>query len=59
MLVYGSGKDAVHAVPLKSVSGRQENPLEISAERQENTGIVKLKILGKYEATFKVTDPDA
>jgi hypothetical protein len=40
---------------MKSISGQQENPIEMSAERKDDDGVITLKILGKYEATFSVT----
>jgi hypothetical protein len=59
LLVYGKGKEPVLQVPLKTISTKQENPIDISAERTDQGGEVTLRFVGKYEATFKVTDPDA
>ena len=59
LLVYGKSKEAVLRVPLKSVSAQQENPIDISAERKDQGGEITLKFVGKYEATFRVTAPDA
>jgi len=57
LLVYGKEKDALLRVALKSISTQQENPIEMSAEAKENSGVVTLKFLGKYEATINVTEP--
>ena len=59
LLVYGKSKEPVLQVPLKSVSAQQENPIDISAERKDQRGEITLKFVGKYEATFMVTAPDA
>jgi hypothetical protein len=58
LLVYGNEKEPVTRVPLKSISGKQEDPIDITAERQDNKAVVTLKFLGKYEASLDVTDPD-
>ena len=57
LLVYGKDKDALLRVPLKSISSQQENPIEMSGEAKENSGVVTLKFLGKYEASINVTEP--
>ena len=36
----------------------QENPIEISAERKDEGGLVTLRLVGKYEASFMVTEPE-
>ncbi len=58
LLIYGKDKEPVMKVALKSVSGQQENPLDFSADRKDNGGELTLKIAGKYEAVFMVTDPE-
>lgn len=58
LLVYGKNKEPVTRVPMKSISGQQDNPIEMSSERKDDRGVVTLKFLGKYEATLEVTDPD-
>jgi hypothetical protein len=58
LLVFGKDKEPVLRTPLLTISSQQENPVEISAERKENGGLVTLRFLGKYEARFMVTDPD-
>ena len=57
LLVFGKGKEPVLKVPLKTISEEQENPLDFTAERQDDGGVLTVKIAGKYEAAFKVTDP--
>jgi hypothetical protein len=54
LLIYGKGKEPLVHVPLTAISEKQENPIEVSAERQGNTGTVTVKILGKYQASFTV-----
>jgi hypothetical protein len=58
LLVYGKDKEPVTRAPLKSISGQQENPIEMSAERKDDSGVLTLKFLGKYEATFSVTEAE-
>jgi hypothetical protein len=57
LLVYGKDKEPLFRVPAKSISG-QDNGLEFAAERRNDSGSLTLKIAGKYEASFAVTDPD-
>jgi len=58
LVVYGKAKDPVLRAPLKPITATQEDPVEVTAERQEEGGLLTLKILGKYEASFMVTDPE-
>ena len=58
LLLYGQGREPLLATPLKTIAVQQENPIEIYAERSSDGGRVTLHILGKYEASFQVTDPD-
>lgn len=58
LLIYGKDKEPVARVPLKSISGQQENPIEMSAERKDDDGLITLKFLGKYAVTFTVSAPD-
>ena len=55
LVIFGKDKEPVTRASLKSVSGQQENPIEISAERKDDSGVITVKFLGKYEATFSVT----
>jgi hypothetical protein len=58
LLIYGKDKEPLTRAPMKSISGQQDNPIEISCERQDDKAVVILKFLGKYEATFAVTEPE-
>ncbi len=58
LLVFGKGKEPVLRAPMHSISRQQEYPIDMSAERKEEGGLVTLRFLGKYEASFMVTDPD-
>ena len=56
LLIYGKEKEPLLAVPLKAISGKEdpEAPLDIEAEREEDSAKLTLKVLGKYEAVFQV-----
>lgn len=54
LLVYGKGKEPLLRAPLRDISTQQENPIEMSGEPQGEGSLVRLKILGKYEASFTV-----
>jgi hypothetical protein len=58
LLIYGKDKEPVLRAPLKAISAPQDNPIEMSGERKDNGGLVTLKLVGKYEASFMVTDPE-
>jgi hypothetical protein len=58
LLVFGKDKEPVLTAPLHSISRQQEAPIEMAAERKDEGGLVILRFLGKYEASFMVTDPD-
>lgn len=58
LVVYGKEKEPLLQAPLKAITGKQENPVEISAERDSDSGRVTVKILGQHEAVFTVTDPE-
>ena len=58
LLIYGKDKEPLTRVPMKSISGQQDNPIEMSCERKDDNGLVTLKFLGKYEVTFAVTEPE-
>jgi hypothetical protein len=55
LLVYGKDKEPVVKVPLKTMDAKQDVPIDLSAERESDSGKVTLKILGKYTATISVT----
>jgi hypothetical protein len=58
LLIYGKDKEPVARLPLKSISTQQDNPIEMSAERKDDDGLITLKFLGKYEVTFTVSAPE-
>jgi hypothetical protein len=58
LLLFGKGTEPVMRVPLKSISSEQDTPIDMSAERRDDGGLLTLKFVGKYEASFMVTDPD-
>jgi hypothetical protein len=60
LLVYGKEKEPVLTTSIKSISGQQnpDAPIELSAERESDGGRVTLKLCGKYEASFKVTEAE-
>jgi hypothetical protein len=55
LLVFGKDKEPVVKVPLKTMDTKQDVPIDLSAERESDSGKVTLKILGKYTATISVT----
>jgi len=55
LLVFGKDKEPLLKVALKKIDAKQESPLEMDAERGDESAQVSLKILGKYEGKFKVT----
>lgn len=57
LLVYGKDKTPLLHVPLKAISLAQENPIEASGEVNAEGAEVTLRFVGKYEATFVVTEP--
>ncbi|MGO8930942.1 MAG: hypothetical protein ACLQU3_29140 [Limisphaerales bacterium] len=58
LLVFGKDKEPVLRAPIQTISRQQENPIEMTAERKDDGGLLTLRFLGKYEASFMVTDPD-
>ena len=58
LLIYGKDKEPLTRVPMKAISGTQENPIEMSSEREADRGVATLKLLGKYQASFEVTEPE-
>ena len=55
LLVFGKDKEPVVKVPLKTLDAKQDVPIDLSAERESDSGKVTLNILGKYTATVTVT----
>ncbi len=58
LLVYGKDKEPVLRAPMRAISRQQDEPVDMSGERKDEGGLVTLRFLGKYEASFMVTDPD-
>ena len=58
LLIYGKDKEPVTRVSMKSISGQQEDTIVMACERKDDSGVITLKFLGKYEAAFSVTAPD-
>ncbi len=58
LIVLGKDKTPVLTAPLKAISQTQDNPIEMTAERTDDGGLVTVRILGRYETSFMVTDPD-
>jgi hypothetical protein len=54
LLVYGKDKEPLVHVALTQISGKQENPVEVSAEQQGDGAMLTLRILGKFSASFPV-----
>jgi hypothetical protein len=40
------------------VQSKQETPLDLAAEREAYSGRLTVRVLGKYQATFRVTELD-
>jgi hypothetical protein len=58
LLVLGKDKTPLLTAPLKAITKTQDNPIEMTAERKYDGGLITLRLLGKYETSFMVTDPD-
>jgi hypothetical protein len=56
--VFGKEKTPVLRAPVKEIQATQEYPVELAAERRDDGGLLTVRILGKYEANFMVTDPE-
>jgi hypothetical protein len=56
--VYGKDKTPLLRTPVRSVTAAQTHPLDMAAEETSDGARVTLKIVGQYEASFMVTDPD-
>ena len=56
LLVFGKGKEPILRVPMKKVDRTQSMPIEVRAERESESGRVTLQFVGRYEATFSVTE---
>ena len=56
LVVFGKDKEPILSAPLKAIDAKQELPLDMAAERESDSGRLTLKILGKYQASFQVTE---
>jgi hypothetical protein len=54
LLVYGKAKEPLLHTPLTPISGKQDDPIEVSVEQQADGYAVTLKILGAYTASFPI-----
>jgi len=58
LLIFGKGKEPLLKVALKQVMAKQDAPLDLVTDRDSDSAEITLKILGKYEAKFRVTESD-
>lgn len=58
LVIYGKAKEPIQTAKFKAISLTQELPIELDATRENDGGLLKIRVLGKFEAEFKVTDPD-
>lgn len=58
LLVFGKDKEPVLRAPVKTLSETAKPGVDLTAERQNDGGLLTLTLLGKYQASFKVTDPE-
>ncbi len=56
LLVFGKAKEPLLHVPLKAMDRAQTTPIDLDAEREGDVGKLKIRILGKYEATVPLTE---
>ncbi len=56
MVIFGKGKEPIVVAPLKTIDTKQDLPLDLTAERESDSARITVKILGKYQATFPVTE---
>jgi hypothetical protein len=55
LLIFGKDKEPLLKVALTQVDAKQESPLDMDADRESDSAQITLKILGRYQAKFKVT----
>ena len=58
LLVYGKDKEPLIRLPLESISGPQDNPIEFSCEKKDNSALVTLKLVGKYAGTLRIGESE-
>lgn len=56
LLVFGKEKSPLLKVPLKKTERTQQLPIALQAEREDESGRLTLNLLGRYEASFRVTE---
>lgn len=56
LVIFGKGKEPLLAAPLKASTASHAMPVDLAAERGEESGRITVKILGKYSASFEVTE---
>jgi hypothetical protein len=56
LLVFGKAKEPLLTMPLKAIDAKQPSPLDVEADRQGDSGRITVKLLGKYQASFEVTE---
>lgn len=56
LLVFGKDKSPLVKVPLKKTERSQQLPIAVQAERRDDSGRLTLNFLGRYEASFDVTE---
>lgn len=57
LVIYSQDKTAIATLPLKSIEQEQKLPIEFSAVKAgEQTADVTLNIIGKFQATFGLTE---
>ena len=58
LLVYGRGKEPLVRVPLAKVEHKQTVPIEVSGERDSDSGRLQIHLVGQYRAEIQVTEFD-
>lgn len=56
LLVFGRRNQPLLHLPLKEIQRDQTAPIEMSAERGYDDGTLTLRLLGRFEATLRVTE---
>lgn len=56
LLVYAKAKEPLLVLPLEAASGSQNQPIELEGKKAEgDTGVLEVRILGKYQAGLPVS----
>lgn len=56
LVVLGKSSDPILTTPLQSTDLRQSAPLDLEGERHGDSGTLRLRILGKFQAEIPVTE---